>query len=281
MATQRPLTRSQLVRDMRALGVRPSVVVMVHASLSRLGWVVGGTETVVRAVLEAASPDGTVCAQAGWEDMPSRTDRWPGSWREAYEREFPAFDPELSSAAHYEGRLAERIRSWPGAARSAHPAMGVTALGARAAWLCGDHPLDDGFGAGTPYARLVEAAGQVLVLGAPLKSISLLHHAEAIAEPSAQIRVRYRLPFRDGHRVTSRELSDIDVWNEPYPYREALGLTEPLATIAGSALRAGVGTAGPVGSGASYLFPARGLVAFAVSWLRRRLPAAAKPASGA
>jgi aminoglycoside 3-N-acetyltransferase len=273
MATRRPVTRSQLVADLRALGVRSSGVVMVHASLSRLGWVVGGSETVVRAILDAAGPGGTVCAQAGWEDIPSRLDTWPEHWRQAYEREFPAFDPALSGAAHYEGRLAERIRSWPGARRSAHPAMGVTAVGARARWLCDAHPLDDGFGEGTPYARLAEADGQVLVLGAPTHSISLLHHAEAIAVPAAQIRVRYRLPFRDGDRVTVRELVDIDVWNEPYPYREALGLTDPpVATIANAALRAGIGASGAVGSGTSHLFPARALVAFAVSWLRERLP---------
>ena len=45
----------------------------------------------------------------------------------------------------------------------------------------GEHPDDDGYGARSPFARLVEADGQVLMLGAPLDTVTLLHHAEAVA----------------------------------------------------------------------------------------------------
>ena len=41
---------------------------MVHTRMSALGWVVGGSETVVRALLEALGPDGTLMAYASWEE---------------------------------------------------------------------------------------------------------------------------------------------------------------------------------------------------------------------
>jgi aminoglycoside 3-N-acetyltransferase len=147
--TKRPVTDGELVRGLAELGVREGAIVMAHASLSRLGCVVGGSETVVRALLHAVGPAGRICAQA---------------------------------SAHFEGRLAERIRTWPGASRSANPDASVAAVGARAAWLTAGHGPDDAFGAATPYAKLYASGGQIVLLGAPLAAISMLHHAEAIAQ---------------------------------------------------------------------------------------------------
>src|SRR5215216_3496000 len=145
IATRRPVTRSQLVADLRRLGVTEGVA-MVHASLSSLGWVVGGSQTVVEALVDCVGPDSALCAQASWEDIPFGHADWPANWRAAYEAELPHFDPSLSAAAPCEGRLAERIRTWPGAWRSANPATGIAAIGARAAELTADHRLDDSFG---------------------------------------------------------------------------------------------------------------------------------------
>ena len=71
----------------------------------------------------------------------------------------------------------------------------MVAVGRLADWLTATHPLDDSFGPGTPFARLVEASGWVLVLGAPLRSLTLLHHAEAIARVPDKRRWSYTLPF--------------------------------------------------------------------------------------
>ncbi|HES57920.1 MAG TPA: aminoglycoside N(3)-acetyltransferase, partial [Firmicutes bacterium] len=58
-STDGPVTREWLVRDLRALGVRPGMLLMVHASLSGLGWVIGGVVTVMDALRDAAGDDGT------------------------------------------------------------------------------------------------------------------------------------------------------------------------------------------------------------------------------
>jgi aminoglycoside 3-N-acetyltransferase len=261
-----PVTRSQLAADLRRLGVTEGIA-MVHASLSSLGWVVGGTQTVIEALLDCLGPNGTICAQAGWEDIPFGHADWPREWRDAYEAEMPPFDPAVSGAAPYEGRLAERIRTWPGSRRSANPATGIAAIGGRAEALTADHRLDDSFGAGTPYARFVAHAGQVILLGAPLRSISLLHHAEAIAAAPKR-RVTYRLPL-DGSSWTP--IREIDVWGGVYPYRHVLpSAPAPLAVIAAAALCAGIGTSATVGRATAYRFPARALTRFAVAWLEQR-----------
>jgi aminoglycoside 3-N-acetyltransferase len=240
---------------------------MVHASLRSLGWVIGGSQTVVEALLDWLGPEGTLCAQASWEDIPFGHAGWPDDWRSAYETGMPPFDPGLSAAAPYEGRLTERIRTWPGARRSANPATGIAAIGTRSDELTTGHRLDDGFGLSTPYNRLVEWDAQVVLIGAPLRSISILHHAEAVA--AAQKRwITYRLPLGDPEWTAIRE---IDVWGGVYPYADALPETAaPLAVIAAAALCAGVGARGSVGLATAYRFPAADLTRFAVGWLEER-----------
>jgi aminoglycoside 3-N-acetyltransferase len=254
------------VSGLRKLGVSEGVA-MVHASLSSLGWVVGGSQTVVEALLECLGSAATLCAQASWEDIPFGHADWPPEWREVYEAELPPFDPALSAAAPYEGRLAERIRTWPGACRSANPGTGIAAVGARAAELTADHRLDDGFGHDTPYARLVELDAQIILLGAPLRSISLLHHAEAIARAPKRW-TTYRLPAGARGWTSIRE---IDVWGGAYPYADVLpAASAPLGVIAAAALCAGVGQSGLVGAATAHRFPAADLTLFAVRWIEER-----------
>ena len=65
-----------------------------------------------------------------------------------------------------------------------------------------DHPSDYGYGPGSPLAKLVESGGKVLMLGAPLDTITLLHYAENRANLRHKAVVRYSYPvLRDGEKV--------------------------------------------------------------------------------
>ena len=267
----RPVTRSDLVRDLHALGVREGGVLMVHAAMSSLGWVVGGVDALVLALLDVVGPDGTLAAVVGWDEDTYAMASWPEEWQRAYREELPGFDPEVTEANHDMGRLAERIRTWPGAVRGPHPESSFAALGPRAAWVVAPHADDDAFGPGSPLARLVEADGQVLMLGAPLETVTLLHHAEALADVPGKRRVRYEMPVMvDGERVW-RTLEDIDSSEGAFDYdRLGLGDVDPFEVIARDALAAGVGASRPVGMSTSHVFPAPDLVRFAVAWMEDR-----------
>jgi aminoglycoside 3-N-acetyltransferase len=180
------------------------------------------------------------------------------------------FDPATGEAARDHGRIPERIRTWPGAERSAHPEASVVAIGPRARWLTADHPSDDAYGAGTPFARLVEANGQVLMLGAPLDTMTLLHHAEAIARVECKRRVTFEIPVLEDGRVTERTYHDIDTSDGAFPYDELQLEEDPFAVIAKQALAAGVGAGGRVGEAESHLFGATELTEFAVAWMEQR-----------
>jgi aminoglycoside 3-N-acetyltransferase len=264
------VTRSRLVADLRRLGVRAGGVTMVHTRMSAIGRVVGAAETVVRALLEALGPEGTLMAYASWEEHVYRAGDWPREHRDAYLAEPPVFDPTTAEAAREHGRVPERVRTWPGARHSGHPEAAIVAVGARAEWLTDGHPDNDAYGPDSPFARLVEADGQVLLLGAPLDTLTLLHHAEAIAGVPSKRRVTYRVAMAEGGRVTERSFTDIDTSAGAFPYEE-LGLDEDaFAAIARAALAAGIGARGHIGHAESHLFPAPALTAFAVSWLEER-----------
>jgi aminoglycoside 3-N-acetyltransferase len=275
LSERRPeaVTRSRLAADLRRLGVHASGITMAHTRMSALGWVVGGSETVVRALLDALGPDGTLVAYASWEEHVYRPSERPEEHRDAYRAEPPVFDVATAEAVREHGRIPERVRTWPGAEHSGHPDAGVVAVGARARWVCDPHPDDDGYGAAGPFARLVAAGGQVLLLGAPLETATLLHHAEAIARAPGKRRVTYRVAVAEGDRVVERTYTDIDTSRGVFPY-ERLGLGEDeFAVIVRSALAAGIGVTGRVGHAESHLLPARELTEFAVGWLEDRFGA--------
>jgi aminoglycoside 3-N-acetyltransferase len=262
------IARSRLTADLRRLGLTEGGIAIVHTRMSAVGWVVGGSETVLRALLDALGPDGTLAAYASWEEHVYHAAEWPQEHRDAYLAEPPVFDPATAEAARDHGRIPERVRTWPGAERSAHPEASVVAVGPRAKWLTDPHPHEDGYGPGSPFARLVAAEGEVLLLGAPLETTTLLHHAEAIARVPDKRRVTFRVPVLEDGRVVERTYTDIDTTDGAVAYEDTG--EDPFAVIVRAALDAGIGVGGRVGQAESHLIPAPELTAFAVSWIEER-----------
>ena len=250
------LTRSHLADELRRLGVREGGVLMVHTRMSALGWVEEGEDGVVGALLDALGDDGTLMAYASWEEHEYAVVADP-----------PRFDPATARAARDHGRVPERVRTWPGARRSVHPEASVVAVGALAEWLTREHPPGDGYGAGSPFGRLCDAGGQVLMLGAPLSTITLLHHAEAIARVPRKRTATFNVLMPD---EGERTYTDIDTFRGAVDYAR-LGLgDDEFAVIGREALEAGIGIRGTVGAAGCALYPARELVAFGARWIEER-----------
>ena len=265
--------RSGLARDLEELGLRVGGVVMVHCRLSALGHVVGGAETVVRALLDALGPEGTLLAYTGWQDAPpDDIEDLDGEARRAYLEEQPAYDPRVAPSRRDHGRVPEALRTWSGAHHSGHPEAGVAAVGPLAGEIIASHPYDDAYGAGTPYAGLVELGGQVVMLGAPLDTVTLVHHAEAVAQVPDKRRVVYRYPIFEGGERVWRTFSDIDTSAGALPYERVIGEEDYVGYLARSALVAWCGKSGPVGEATAHLFEARPLVEHAVAWIEQNFP---------
>ncbi|SFC68138.1 aminoglycoside 3-N-acetyltransferase [Streptomyces aidingensis] len=273
-----PVTRSRLVEDLRALGLAEGDTVMFHTAMSAIGYVPGGAQTVIDALAEAVGERGTLMVTCGWNDAPPYDfTAWPPEWREAVRRTQPAFDPGRSEADHGYGRLPEALRRQPGAVRSRHPDASFAALGAAAAELMDRHPWDDPHGPGSPLAKLVERDGRVLLLGAPLDTITLLHHAEALADAPGKRFVEYEQPVLENGRRVWRRFTDIDTEHGAFDYSAVeRGGKDAFAVIAEDLLAAGIGIRGRAGAAHCHLFPARETVAFARTWIEEEFRDAAR-----
>ncbi|GAB3924986.1 aminoglycoside 3-N-acetyltransferase [Kribbella albertanoniae] len=261
----RPLTRPAITDQLRQIGVAAGDVLMVHVRLSALGWVVGGIDTVVHALQDAVGPAGTLLAFCGWDDSPYHVQFWPSLWQQAYD-EVPAFDPAVSSARRDFGRFPERLRTWPGAHRSTHPEVSFTAVGPEAPDLLPD--TDDPWGPAGPLGRLVDLNGKVLLLGAPLNTLTLCHHAEAIARVENKRHHTYRMPVRTPSGTEWRTYRTLDTFYGSLPYA-AQGINHPTAVLADQAVQAGAAHRSTIGPAPTHLFNAQATVTAAVSWIER------------
>jgi len=259
------ITRSRLIDDLQRLGVLPGQVVELHASVKALGWVVGGPDIVLQALLDTLTSEGTLMMLAGWEDNPYHFPDWSKEKQKAYLEECPPFDPATSRANRKWSILNEYLRTRPSAQRSAHPEGSFVAIGSLSQWITENHPIQYGYGPGSPLAKLCEAGGKVLMLGAPFNSITLLHYAEFLANVPNKRVVNYRMPvLREGKRV----------WINLEEYDTSRGIVdwhgEDYFTVIGREyLLSGKGNSGKVGAAQSYLFDANDLVKFGIQWMER------------
>lgn len=263
----------ELIRQLHALGLRAGGVVMVHASLKALGPVEGGAAGTVQALLGAIGPGGTLMAYVSWDRSPYEETFNGTALGEAARAAWPAFDPadpDTGTEPSY-GLLNAFICRAPGVVRSAHPDANMAAIGARAHELVGEHSLIEGYGPGSPLARFVTMGGQVLLLGAPLDAVTVLHHAETLADIPGKRRVRYQQPVLDAHgRKVWRTEEEFDTNGILDVFAED-GAMDSVETVARAYVALGDRhREGRVGGAHCHLFDAQDLVRFGVDWLERR-----------
>lgn len=74
--TREPNTINTIYQDLMRLGISNSDILLVHSSLSSLGWVCGGAQAVITALMNAVGSVGTLV-------MPAHSGEWsdPAEWR--------------------------------------------------------------------------------------------------------------------------------------------------------------------------------------------------------
>jgi aminoglycoside N3'-acetyltransferase len=269
-------SRTGLAQGLRALGVREGDLLMVHASLRAIGAVDGGPSQILGALLDAVGPGGTIAAFVSW-DRSSYEETLNGAVLGEREREaWPAFDPAAHPEPYAEfGALNRFICNHPAVRRSAHPDASFAAIGRRADEITSEHPLVEGYGPGSPLGRIVQAQGRVLLLGAGLDSVTVLHHAEVLADIPGKRRVSYEVPLAtpDGKRWVRAENFDTNGILDEFAVP---GRPDAVESIARDYVAAGQGKRGRVGGASCRLFEAPHIVDYGVRWLEARFGEAAR-----
>ena len=175
----------QIARDLQTCGVRQGGMVLVHSSLSSMGYVPGGAASVVQGFLEALGPEGTLLMPALSFDY-VRPDR-------------PFFDIRRTPSCV--GMITECFRQWPGVKRSLQPTHSVCGLGPGAETLLSEHQLDDTpCGRHSPYRRLRSGGGQLVFLGCGTRCNTSMHAVEELVRPPYLFsrKVEYHVTREDG-----------------------------------------------------------------------------------
>jgi aminoglycoside 3-N-acetyltransferase len=258
---------ADLVTDLRRLGVAPGGVLLVQSSLRSMGPVVGGAETVVRALRRVLGEEGTLVVYTATPEnslsSPAYRVATAGldeAGLELFHSRMPAFDPWTTPCSPTVGRLAETVRTTPGALRSSHPQTSFAAVGPRAAWVVGSHPPESHLDDRSPLGRLYEADASALLVGIPGSLFTPYHLADCrVPDPP---RRPYACVVRgdDGDRRWLR-FEGVDLDDVHFPeLSAAVQERVPFAE-------------GFLGSAESFLVPVRAAVDAATRWLTEHSPA--------
>lgn len=254
--TLRLNTRQSIAEDLYKLGVGKGATVLVHSSLSSLGWVCGGPVAVIQGLMDAVTNEGTIMMPAHSGDY-SDPGCWgnppvPKEWWPAIKETMPAYEPEITPTRGI-GRIPEIFRNFPGVMRSSHPSLSFAAWGKNARQLVSNHSLDNALGENSPLARLYDLDGWVLLLGAGYDSNTSFHLAEYRAPGSKPCRAG--APVIEGGRRIWKSYDDIEFDTDTFPH------------IGSDFEKQRYVRQGRVGLAPSRYFKQREAVDFAVQWL--------------
>jgi aminoglycoside 3-N-acetyltransferase len=224
---------ADLTQSLGAVGIRPGDVLLLHGALSSLGRVRGGAPAVVEALLSLLGPAGTLVVPT----LPDLNQ---------------PFAPETSPSTV--GQLTEVVRQWPGSVRSRHPTHAVSAIGAQAVYLTAGHERSLPCGPDSPYGKVAELGGWVLLLGVDQDRNTTWHTAETIADVPYLRTLTVRVVEAGG------AVKDMTLPKSPCGHRAFIELDRPLR-------EAGLLQMGRVGQAVARLMPAGQMLAWGVARL--------------
>lgn len=254
------IKKSDILTALHFLGVHPGQSLIVHTSLSSIGYVIGGAQTVIEALIETVGPDGTIMMPTqSWKNLDPEAGVHPEVQQENWPliRDYwPAYDKAITPT-NTMGAVAEMFRQWPGTIRSDHPARSVAAWGRNAAYLTEGHTLSNIFGDGSPLGKLYESDGSVLLIGVGYDKNTSLHLADARAEyPGKRNSIEHSAVMEDGKRVW-KAYETLYVDGEDFP--EIGAAFERTHTV----------QKGQLGGAELRFMSQRSIVDFAVEWIEK------------
>lgn len=204
MKNRKIVIKKDIVDALRQIGVVNGQNIMVHTSMSNFGFVCGGAQVIIEALIDTIGNDGTIIMPTQtWKNMdPKCGVHWeePKEWWDTIRENWPAYDKDITPTNSM-GAVAEMFRKWPGTLRSDHPVRSVAAWGKNAKYITSNHGLSDIFGETSPIAKLYDLDGYVVLLGTGYDKNTSMHLADEMANyPSKHIEKNSCVVIKGGKR---------------------------------------------------------------------------------
>ena len=194
------VTLNELFEQFKQAGITSGDSVLVHSSLSKIGFIAGGPEAFIRALVQVVGPNGNIL-------MPTSPN---GAFQLDYIRKLTVFDVNQAPSAL--GKITETFRTWPGTIRSASPTEPVSALGPDAAWFTSGHlGCETPYTAESPFARLAEKNGKILYVGVTLDNAGTSLHVLEDAVPDFKFPVYFPELFNCRIRLSTGEEQQVKI----------------------------------------------------------------------
>lgn len=252
--------KDDIIRELKKVGVCSGQTIMVHTSLSSLGFVCGGAQVIIEALLECVGKEGTIMMPAqSWKNLdPEAGVHWeePKEWWQIIRDNWPAYDKKITPT-NTMGAVAEMFRGWPGTLRSDHPARSVSAYGKYAKYLTQNHDLSNIFGDESPIGKLYELDGYVLLIGVGYDKNTSLHLAD----------VRAKYPGK--HLSTEHSAIMVNGKRKWVSYETLYVDGEDFGQIGAAFELQGKVSKESLGNGSICFMRQRDIVDFAVEWIQK------------
>ncbi len=178
------VTKKEMLRQLRELGVTEGMILEVHSSMKSLGYVVGGAQTIVDSLLEAVGYDGTlVMPIQAWENSePSYWENPPvdrSLWEEV-RSSIPAFRADQSEYSGM-GAVINNFNRRTGVYRSSHPKAAFAAYGRYGKLITHKHDLDFSLGLNSPLGEMYKLPAYILLMGVDYDRCTSMHLGEVIS----------------------------------------------------------------------------------------------------
>lgn len=189
MESRKIVIKKDIVDSLKKIGVKYGQNIIVHTSMKSFGFVCGGPQVIIEALIESVGKEGTIIMPTQtWKNLdPSYGVHWkePREWWDIIRDNWPAYDKDITPTNSM-GAVAEMFRRWPGALRSDHPIRSFAAWGKNAEYLINNHDLSDIFGENSPIGKLYNLDGYVLLLGTGYDKNTSIHLADERASYSSK-----------------------------------------------------------------------------------------------
>lgn len=213
------LSRQDLVEGLRQLGVREGMTLEVHSSMSRFGYVIGGSQTVVDALMDAVGYNGTLVMplQASSNTEPSYWENPPLErqlWQKARDG-IPAYDPDATEF-NWMGAVVNNLNRRHGAYRSSHPSCGFVTFGRYGKLIAHTQDLDFGLSENSPLGTMYGLPNTyILLLGVDYDNCTAMHLSEYRSN-TRDIILQGGAMEENGYRKWVRYL-DLDYDSDEFP----------------------------------------------------------------
>jgi aminoglycoside 3-N-acetyltransferase len=154
--------KDQFIEQLKSIGIKPGMSLMVHSSLKKIGKVEGGANTIIDSLLEVLGPEGTLMMSTVSGNVnPGQT----------------VFHPDYTQSTV--GLLSNIFRKRDNVLRSLHPIHSITAYGPKAKFFTDGHfEANTPWSPDSPYGKIMRNDGFILFLGVNFECNTCLHALE-------------------------------------------------------------------------------------------------------